>query len=315
MRGDLAKLTGLIHQVEGERREARRASSAVAARRRPAATRRSSPRPRSACARRCRAPRRGVSGVSAWPTTCCDSPASSKASTTASSTRSQAGAASPTSRSSCRGGLSLHMDVKFPLDNYMRYLDADLRPRARAVPRATSCGRAPAGQGGHAAATTSTRRRHRRLRAAVHPERAGVRVHPRAGPHDPRRRAARQGRVLLAAHAVRRARGDPPGGRQLPAGAHVRRDPRRSSAGFQKQWDKFVDQMDKVGARLEDRGEGIRASSSARAATCSSAARQDRGVAGTAAASSPKCPTSSSATTVPGRSSRRLSPRGAAVER
>ena len=128
-------------------------------------------------------------------------------------------------------GLSLHMDVKFPLNNYLRILDAtsdvereharkeflrDARLRLREVTRRD---------------VRRTRRRHRRLRAALHPQRAGVRVHPRTGPLDPRRRAARQGGVLLAAHIVRGARGRPPGGRQLPAEPHVARDPRAYSRG------------------------------------------------------------------------------------
>ena len=123
-------------------------------------------------------------------------------------------------------GLSLHMDVKFPLNNYLRFLDAssdvererhrkeflkDVRLRLKEV---TSRGYGDTGV------------EHRRLRAALHPERAGLRVHPGAGPRDPRRRAARQGRVLLTAHAVRGAGGHPPGGRQLPAVADVARDPR-----------------------------------------------------------------------------------------
>ena len=36
-------------------------------------------------------------------------------------------------------GLTLHMDVKFPLNNYLRFLDADLRRRARARAARSSC--------------------------------------------------------------------------------------------------------------------------------------------------------------------------------
>ena len=88
-------------------------------------------------------------------------------------------------------GLVMHMDVKFPLDNYVRYLEArtdlerdafrdqflrDVRDRV---------------QGAHDARLPRRGRRDRRLPAAVHPERAGVRVRAGARPRDPRRRAAR----------------------------------------------------------------------------------------------------------------------------
>ena len=47
---------------------------------------------------------------------------------------------SPTSRFFLPGGRMLHMDVKFPVDNYLRHLEADHRPRAgRRRPR-PSCG-------------------------------------------------------------------------------------------------------------------------------------------------------------------------------
>ena len=98
-------------------------------------------------------------------------------------------------------GLSLHMDVKFPLNNYLRYLDAstdierdryrkeflkDVRLRLKEVdaPRLRRPGR-----------------RHRRLRAAVHPERAGVRVHPGTGP-----RRSSTTRCATRSCSVRRSR-------------------------------------------------------------------------------------------------------------
>ena len=88
------------------------------------------PRPPSTCARRWPAPRPAASGASAWPTTCCGPPGWSRASATASRPASPA-ARSPTSPSSCPGGRELHMDVKFPVDNYLRHLEATSDRRAR----------------------------------------------------------------------------------------------------------------------------------------------------------------------------------------
>ena len=79
------------------RRRARAASSA-----RRAARPRCSPRPPSRSARRCRARPHAGSGASAWPKTCCVSPASSTASTTDATSPCPARAASPTTRSCCR---------------------------------------------------------------------------------------------------------------------------------------------------------------------------------------------------------------------
>ncbi len=53
-------------------------------------------------------------------------------------------------------GLVMHMDVKFPLDNYVRYLEADERRRAGALPRPVPARRARPGEGAHRPAATST---------------------------------------------------------------------------------------------------------------------------------------------------------------
>ena len=99
MTGELDKVTALV--AEARRRPAqglRRAQQ----RARGASTRASPhcPSTPSSCARCWRAPRRAVSGASAWPRTCCGSPGCSKASTTASRPRSTVPAV-PTTRSCC----------------------------------------------------------------------------------------------------------------------------------------------------------------------------------------------------------------------
>ena len=176
-----------------------------------------------------------------------------------------------------RRALSLHMDVKFPLNNYLRFLDADRRRRAGAgptrVPEATygsGCVRSPL-------ATTSTRRPSTVDCVLLFiPNEAGVRVHPGAGPCAVRRRAAPQGRVLLAAHAVRGARRRAPGGRQLPALADVAARSSPVLHGFEKQWGKFVEQMDKAGRSLRLGGAVVRGARGHAAARRRARARPDR---------------------------------------
>ena len=56
---------------------------------------------------------------------------------------------------------------------------------------------------------------------------------------------------VLTAHAVRGARGGAPGGRQLPARAHVERDPRRCSASSRCSGRSTSTQLDKVQQRFE----------------------------------------------------------------
>ncbi len=82
------------------------------------------PRPPATSARPWPAPRPAASGASAWPTTCCAWPAWSRASPTASRRPSPAGAI-PDVTFMLPGGRELHMDVKFPVDNYLRHLEAD----------------------------------------------------------------------------------------------------------------------------------------------------------------------------------------------
>ena len=165
-------------------------------------------------------PAPGASGASAWPTTCCGPPAWSRASATASS-RPPRRAPCPTSPSCCPATV-LHMDVKFPVDNYLRYLEAtsererdqhaiafvrDVQARARAVePR------------------LHRPRRHPRRGAAVHPQRGGLRS-PTSTTRPARRGPAAEGGAVLAQHALLGARRHPAGGRADPPAAHFRRDP------------------------------------------------------------------------------------------
>ena len=91
-------------------------------------------------------------------------------------------AAVPTTRSCCPTGSCMHMDVKFPLDNYVRYLEADNEVERKQLPRPVPPRRARPGEGAHDARLPRRGRRDRRLPAAVHPQRAGLRVHAGARP-------------------------------------------------------------------------------------------------------------------------------------
>ena len=224
----LVTMTGELDKVTRARAPARRRSAQGlrrAEQRAPAPARRASPRSPStpnSSARSWPAPRRAVNGANAWPRTCCGSPACSKASTTASSTRSTS-AGRPDYTFLLPNGRVMHMDVKFPLDNYVRHLEANndlerkqfrdqfLRDVRDRVKELTTRGYLDG-------------RRHRRLPADVHPQRAGLRIRPGERPQHPRRRAPQQDRRLLTAHAVRGARSRAPGRRQLPARTHVERD-------------------------------------------------------------------------------------------
>ena len=118
----------------------------------------------------------------------------------------------------------LHMDVKFPVDNYLRHLEATTDHERDAAAKAflrdvRNRVKELSGPRLH------RRRRHARRGAAVHPQRERVGLHPRAGPGAHRRRHAAEGRPVLAGEPVRGAGRDPPGRRPDPARPHVRRDP------------------------------------------------------------------------------------------
>jgi DNA recombination protein RmuC len=125
-----------------------------------------------------RARRRAASGASAWPKTCCGSPVCSKASTTASRRRSD-GAGRPDYTFLMPNGRVMHMDVKFPLDNYVAILEAGSDLERKQFRDQFLRDVRDAVQGAEDARLPRRARRHRRLPADVHPQRAGLRV--RAG--------------------------------------------------------------------------------------------------------------------------------------
>ncbi|MDZ7732028.1 MAG: DNA recombination protein RmuC [Acidimicrobiia bacterium] len=121
--------------------------------------------------------------------------------------------------------LELNMDVKFPVDNYLRYLETDHDAERDTHRKAFLARRAPADQGDHHP-RLHRGRPHRQLRAAVHPQREHLLVHPRARSRADRPRARLPGRAVLPLHPLRGAGGHPPVHRQLRAPADLRRDPR-----------------------------------------------------------------------------------------
>ena len=165
--------------------------------------------------------------------------------------------------------LVLHMDVKFPLDNYIRSLEAtseldEKRYREAYLPRRTG-----AGEGAPEPRLRRPRRGDGRLRAALHPQRGCVRVHPRARRRHCRGRGPQRRRLLLAVDAVLGARADPPDVRQLPARAHVRPDPR--AARRVRRPVGPVHRPDGQGRPAHrERAQGVRDADRRRAAGCSS---------------------------------------------
>ncbi len=173
-------------------------------------------------------------------------------------------------------GLSLHMDVKFPLDNYLRYLDAESELDATPRPRRLPPRRARPRQDAREPRATATRparpstacscsSRTRQLYAFIHEQDRTI-LDDALG---------QQARLLLAAHAVRGARGRPPGGRQLPGRADVRRDPR--PARSVQQAVELVRREDGQARPLaEHRAQGLRRPHRYSAPPARARARQDR---------------------------------------
>ena len=130
-------------------------------------------------------PRPGASGASAWPTTSCGPPGSSRASTTPSSSTLPDGTR-PDVTFLLPDDRLLHMDVKFPLAGYLRWCEA-------ATDAERADGRSPASCATSAHRVKELARpgyadeRTLRLRAAVHPQRGGLRLHPRPRPRPGRR--------------------------------------------------------------------------------------------------------------------------------
>ena len=251
MTGELDKVSELVRQLDGGQRKAFGELSNELRRQHEGIDRAVASTP-SSSARRSRARRRAASGASAWPKTCCGSPASSKASTTASRRRSS-NAGRPDYTFLMPNGLVMHMDVKFPLDNYVRHLEADQRPRAQAVPRPVPPRRPRPREGAHDRGyLDATDETVDCLLLFIPNEQvyAFVQENDRAILDDAH---AQQDRRVLAAHAVRGARGRAPGGRQLPARAHVERDPRRCSASSRGSGRSTSAQLEKVQQRFEQR--------------------------------------------------------------
>ncbi len=124
------------------------------------------------------------------------------------------------------------------------------RPRTQAVPRPVPARRARPGEGAHEPRLPRRERRHRRLPAPVHPQRAGLRVRPGARPRHPRRRAAHKivlcsPLTLYAVLAVVR---------QAVDNFQLERTSSEILAllgEFSRQWEKYAAQLDKVQQRFE----------------------------------------------------------------
>ena len=172
-------------------------------------------------------------------------------------------------------GLVMHMDVKFPLDNYVRHLEADndveraryrdqfLRDVRDRVKELTTRGYLDA-----ADETVDC------LLLFIPNEQvyAFVQEHDRDA-H--RRRDAAQDRAVLAAHALRGARGRAPGRRQLPARAHVQRDP-RAAARLLVAVGEVHGPTRSGPATLRRCGQGVRGADDHPAPRAAAPARQDR---------------------------------------
>ncbi len=121
-------------------------------------------------------------------------------------------------------GLRLNMDVKFPFDNYMRFLDAEAEgEKARFRAEFLRDVKAKIKE----VATRdyiNPEQEHPRLRAPSHRQRAGLRLYPGAGQPRPRRGAAAARHLLLADHAFRGPRSHQAGSRCLLHGRDVERD-------------------------------------------------------------------------------------------
>ena len=128
MRGDLAKLTGLIHQVESERQKH---TGELTSQLQEAG------RHTQTLADTTQSLREALSSTTArgqWGERMAEDVLRLAGFVDGVNYRKRqaiAGRAIPDYTFLLPQGLSLHMDVKFPLNNYMRYLDADLRRRAR----------------------------------------------------------------------------------------------------------------------------------------------------------------------------------------
>ena len=171
------------------------------------------------------------------------------------------------------------MDVKFPLDNYVRHLEADNDLERKPLPRPVPARRARPREGAHDARLPRRDRRDRRLPAPVHPERAGLRV--RAGDTTATLLddAMRHKIVLcspLTLYAVLAVV------RQAVDNFRLERTSNEILAllgEFSRQWEKYSAQLDTGAAALRRRGEGVRGADDDAPPRAAATARQDRAAA------------------------------------
>ena len=150
------------------------------------------------------------------------------------------------------GGRVLHMDVKFPVDNYLRYLEADSDAERDRYAIAVPARRAGPGEGAVGRAATSTPTTRSTRCCCSSPTRRST---PSSTSTTATCSTWRCGQkvvlcspfTLFAVLAVIRQAVD-----QIQLAAHVRRDPRAASARFRQQWDKFSDALDTVGRSGSD---------------------------------------------------------------
>ena len=152
----------------------------------------------------------------------------------------------------------------------------DQRRRAQAVPRPVPPRRARPGQGAHDARLPRRDRRHRRLPAAVHPERAGLRVRAGERPH-----ASSTTRCATRSSCARRSRSTRCSrscARRSTTSSSSARRARSSacSASSRCQWEKYAAQLDKVQQRFERRRQGVRGADDHASPRAAAPARQDR---------------------------------------
>ena len=169
-----------------------------------------------------RAPGPAASGASGWPRTFSGCRASSRASTTSSRRPSRPPPAGPDYTFPLPQGRKVNMDVKFPLDNYVRYLEAE-RDADRETLKAQFL------------RDVKARIKEVTTRDYINPEENTLdyvlvfipneQVYAFINENDPtapRRGPAEQGHPLLAVHALRHPGHHPPGHGQLQPGGDGR---------------------------------------------------------------------------------------------
>ena len=188
-------------------------------------------------------------------------------------------------------GLVMHMDVKFPLDNYVRFLEADDRPRAQAVPRPVPPRRARPRAGARRRAATST--------PATRPSTACC-CSSRTS------RCTRSCRSTTARSSTTRCATRSCCARRSRCTRCSRSCARRSTTSgsrrtsneilallgeFSRQWEKYVAQLDKVQQRFDGGRQGVHGADDAPAtARCSARSTRSR----RCATRSPRSPTPTS---------------------